>query len=125
MTDEELNSITENIIGSAFSVSNKLGVGFLEKVYENSLLIELQKNGLNVEQQKAINVYYDNILVGEYFSDLLVEDSIIVELKAVKRLDEIHQSQLMNYLKACKKRFGLILNFGTPKVEVKRIVNGY
>jgi len=125
MTDEVVNTITEKIIGSAFIVSNILGAGFLEKVYENSLLIELRKSGLKVEQQKAINVYYDNVLVGEYISDLFVEDKIIVELKAIKRIDEIHHAQLMNYLKACKKRFGLILNFGSPKVEVKRIVNGY
>ena len=125
MTDNELNSITEKIIGAAFVVSNTLGAGFLEKVYENSLSIELDKLGLKVDQQKAMNVYYDNKIVGEYFSDLLVEENIIIELKAVKRIDEIHHAQLMNYLKACKKRFGLILNFGSPKVEVKRIVNGY
>jgi GxxExxY protein len=120
---EHINTITEKIIGSAFTVSNKLGAGFLEKVYENAMVIELTKNGLKVEQQKPLNVFYYNNLIGEYFADLYVEDEIIVELKAVKNIDEIHQAQILNYLKACNKKYGLIINFGKSKVEIKRMAN--
>ena len=123
--ETDINIITEKIIGAAYTVSNTLGAGFLEKVYENSLVIELKKQELIVEQQKSLNVYYDGILVGEYFADLLVENQIIVELKTAKDIDEIHQAQLMNYLKACNKRYGLIINFGKSKIEIKRIIYGY
>ena len=124
-TEDEINKITELIIGACFTVSNTLGAGFLEKVYENSLMIELRKSGIKAEQQKSVDVFYDQSLVGEYYADLIVEDEIIVELKAVKNFDNIHQAQLMNYLKACNKRYGLLINFGNPKVEIKRMVNGY
>lgn len=125
MTKDEANLLTEKIIGCAFTVSNSLGCGFLEKVYENAMMIELTKQGLKVEQQKSLNVFYDNRVVGEYFCDLFIEQEIIVELKTVKCIDEIHKAQLMNYLKACKKRFGLIINFANPKIEIKRMLNGY
>lgn len=124
-TEEELNLITEKIIGSAFIVSNQLGAGFLEKIYENAMCIELMKAGLSVIQQKPLNVYYDNLLVGEYYADIFVEDSIIIELKAAKNIDENHQAQLLNYLKASDKSIGLIVNFGKSKVEIKRMLNGY
>jgi GxxExxY protein len=123
--DEELNLITEKIIGSAFNVSNKLGFGFLEKVYENALCIELTKTGLNFVSQKPLDVYYDNFLVGEYYADIYVENEIIVELKVSKNLDENHQAQLMNYLKASNKRIGLLINFGKSKIEIKRMLNGF
>jgi GxxExxY protein len=119
------NELTEKIIGCAYTLSNTLGAGFLEKVYENALVYELRKQGLAVEQQKVIDVLYDGTVVGEYFADLLVEDCVIVELKAVRELNAIHQAQLMNYLNGCNIRIGLLLNFGTPKIEIKRIVNGY
>lgn len=125
MTKDEANSVTERIIGCAFTVSNNLGCGFLEKVYENAMVIELTRQELKVEQQKDLNVYYDNCIVGEYFCDLFVEQEIIVELKTVKSIEEIHQAQLMNYLKACRKRFGLIINFASPKIEIKRMLNGF
>src|SRR5215207_3450415 len=100
-TDEEtLNGITERIIGAAFKVANELGYGFMEKVYENALAHELKKAGLQVEQQSCIHVYYDGVLVGEYIADLLVEGSVLVELKAIKALDEIHSAQCINYLAA-------------------------
>jgi len=124
MTEEDANDITETIIGCAFRVSNTLGCGFLEKVYENAMMIELKNEGLFAENQKSINVFYRNILVGEYFADILVEREIIIELKALKGIEEAHKAQLLNYLKATKKRLGLILNFGRPKVEIKRILNG-
>lgn len=125
MTENEANLVTEKIIGCAFIVSNSLGCGFLEKVYENAMIIELTKQRLKVEQQKNLNVYYENSIVGEYFCDLFIEQEIIVELKTVRSIDEIHKAQLMNYLKACKKRFGLIINFAKPKIEIKRMLNGY
>ena len=117
-----LNEITERIIGCAFTVSNGLGCGFLEKVYENALSHELSKAGLTVEQQKEINVIYDGILVGKYVADILVNDVVIVELKAIKALEDIHFSQCLNYLAATNKKICLLLNFGTQKVQIKRIV---
>jgi len=119
----ELNQITEKIIGAAYEVSNTLGCGFLEKVYENALVKELRFSKIKVDQQKQISVNYKGENVGEYFADLLVEDNIIVELKAIKQLSEIHEAQLINYLKATNKKIGLLLNFGTPKVQIKRIAN--
>lgn len=119
------NEITEKIIGSAYAVSNTLGTGFLEKVYENALYIEVRKSGLNVIKQHALQVFYGDEVVGDYFADLFVENEVVVELKTVTIITEIHQAQLMNYLIACNKRCGLIINFGKPRVEIKRMVNGY
>ncbi len=118
----DLNPITEKVIGCAYAVSNTLGAGFLEKVYENALTIELHKAGLKVAQQHPIQVRYDGILVGEYFADLLVEEKVVVEIKAVKAFDEAHWAQGINYLKATGMRVCLLLNFGKPRVEIKRIV---
>ena len=117
------NSITEQIIGCAYKVANHLGPGFLEKVYENALAYEAKQNDLNVEQQFPISVMYEDLIVGEYFADLLVQEEIIVELKAVKALDSSHFAQCMNYLKATGKKVCLLINFGSPKVEIKRIMN--
>jgi len=121
----EANAITEQIIGCAYTVSNTLGSGFLEKVYENALAHELRKSGLRVKQQHEIKVYYDGVVVGEYAADLLVESAVIVELKAVKALDDVHMAQCLNYLKATGVKVSLLLNFGTPRVEVKRIVHDF
>ena len=99
-----------------------MGSGFLEKVYENALVHELQKEGLKVAQQHSIQVVYDGIVVGDYVADLLVEELVLVELKAVKELDEVHLAQCLNYLKASGLRICLLLNFGKPKVEIKRII---
>jgi GxxExxY protein len=118
---EELNSMTEKVIGCAYKVSNALGSGFLEKVYENALSHEISKTGLDVKQQQALKVWYDGVLVGEYVADLIVEAKILVELKAVKVLDEIHQAQCINYLRATGYRICLLINFGKPRIEVKRI----
>jgi GxxExxY protein len=122
---EELNEITEQIIGGAFTVGNTLGAGFLEKVYENALAYELRKTGLHVEQQAAIQVRYDNVIVGDYVADLTVNGCVLVELKAVKSLDDIHFAQCMNYLKATSWKVCLLINFGTSKVQIKRIVNHF
>ena len=118
-----LNEISERVIGSAYMVANTMGCGFLEKVYENALAHELSKAGLSVEQQKRLSVIYDGIVVGEYITDLLVENAVLVEAKAVKLLDDIHMAQCLNYLKATGLKLCLLINFGTPKVAVKRIVN--
>jgi len=96
----ELDEITEKIIGCVYEVGNTLGSGFVEKVYENSLFHQLLKAGLSVKQQHQMNVFFDNVLVGEFFADLLVEEKILLELKAVRQLDDVHTAQVMNYLKA-------------------------
>ena len=116
MEDEAL---TKKIIGCAYTVHNTLGAGFLEKVYENALKIELEQAGLAVTQQEPIKVHYQGHLVGEYFADLWVENQVIVELKAVHALDRMHEVQLVNYLTATGINTGLLLNFG-PSVQVRR-----
>jgi GxxExxY protein len=118
----ELNAVTEQIIKCVFKVSNTLGIGFLEKVYENALAHELRKAGLKVVQQHAITVRYDGVVVGDYVVDLLVEDCVLVELKAVKELNDIYKAQCLNYLKATGLRVCLLINFGNPKAEVRRLV---
>ena len=112
--------ITEKIIGCAYRVYNKMGFGFLESVYEKCLLIELRKAGLKAIAQQAITVRYDGEIVGEFVADIVVEDTIILELKSVRRLVKAHEMQLVNYLVATGKPVGLLLNFGEIKVEVKR-----
>jgi GxxExxY protein len=111
--------ITEKIIRAFYQVYSTLGYGFLERVYENAMTIELRKMRLRVEPQKGISVLYASETVGEYFADLLVEDAVIVELKAAKAIAEEHEAQLINYLKATDKEVGLFLNFG-QKPEFKR-----
>ena len=124
-TADELNGISEKVIGCAFKVLNTLGAGFLEKVYENALAHELRKSGLKVEQQRRIEVYYDGILVGFYVADLFVEDEIILELKTVKAFEDAHLATALNYLKATKLRLALLLNFAKPRLEIKRVVNEF
>ena len=106
------SDITEKIIKAAYAVHNTLGFGFLEKVYQNALAIEIRKAGMNVQQEHPIVVYYENIIVGEYFADLVVDEKIILELKAVKELSPAHETQLVNYLKATGMEVGLLINFG-------------
>ncbi len=112
---------TDDIIRIFYKVYNKLGYGFLEKVYENSMMIEFKKEGIQAVSQAPIKVLYDNNIVGEYFADILVEKKIIVEIKAAKNLSIDHEAQLLNYLKATDIEVGLLLNFG-PKPEIKRKV---
>ncbi|MBI5676959.1 MAG: GxxExxY protein [Planctomycetes bacterium] len=118
----EYKNVTETIIGCAYRVYNKMGFGFLESVYEKCLLIELHKAGMDVEPQKPITVYYDDEIVGEFVADIIVNDTIILELKSVRRVVKAYEVQLVNYLVATGKPIGLILNFGESKVEVKRKV---
>jgi|SRR6185312_10919783 len=115
--DPGLNKLSERIIGCAFTVSNTLGVGFLEKIYENALAHELRKAGLPVQQQYAMSVRYDGVIVGEYIADFLVDKLILVELKV-----DIHVAQCMNYLRATGLHLCLLMNFARPRVEIKRIV---
>ena len=116
----EYKDVTETLIGCAYRVYNKMGFGFLESVYEKCLLIELRKAGLDVESQKPVTVYYENEIVGEFVADIIVNDTIILELKSVRRIIKAHEVQLVNYLVATGKPVGLILNFGERKVEIKR-----
>jgi len=118
------DAITEIIIGRQFEAHNKLGSGFLEKVYENALCIELRKKGLKVEQQSSIKVWYEGQVIGYYAADLWVEDRIIVELKAVQFLTKEHELQVVNYLTATKVDTGLLINFGSS-VQVKRKYRKY
>ena len=111
--------ITEKIIKSFYSVYNTLGYGFLEKVYENAMLIDLRKAGLKCENQVPIKVFYQNKIIGEYFADILVENKIIIELKAIKQLTKQDEAQLLNYLSSTKIEVGLLFNFGV-KPEIKR-----
>jgi len=123
-TDESsANRLTERIIGCAFQVLNTLGAGFLEKVYENALAHELRKFGLAIVQQQGITVMYDGVVVGQYNVDLLVDETVIVELKAIKSLDTAHTAQCINYLKATGLHLCLLLNFGKPRLEIQRIAH--
>ena len=114
--------LTKRIIAAAYQVYNTMGFGFLESVYEKCLLIELRKAGLQAESQKPIIVKYENEIVGEFKADVIVEDTVILELKLVRQIMQAHEVQLVNYLVATGKPIGLILNFGEQKVEVKRKV---
>jgi GxxExxY protein len=113
--------LTENIIKAAYTVHNTLGYGFLEKVYQNALVIELAKRGIKADSEKPIKVFYEGRIVGDYVCDLIVDDRVILELKAVKELNDIHEVQLVNYLKATVVEVGLLINFG-PSVKIKRKV---
>ncbi len=120
------SELTEEIISCFYKVYNQLGYGFLEKVYENAMMIELEKNDLNCETQKAIKVFYEEQEIGNYFADIVVEGVIIVELKAAETLAPEHEAQLLNYLKATKIEVGLLLNFGKkPQFKMKVFSNQY
>ena len=118
-----INDLTEQVIGCAYAVSNALGAGFLEKVYENALALELRLAGFHVAQQHPVNVLYRGQVVGEYVADLFVDQRLIIEIKAVKGIDQVHVAQCINYLRATNHHIGLLLNFGKPKLEVKRLVH--
>ena len=118
----EYKELTEKIIGCAYRVYNKMGFGYLESVYEKCMLIELDKTGFDVESQKPIRVQYEGEVVGDFIADILVNDTVILELKSVRKLVEAHEVQLVNYLVSTGKPVGLLINFGETKVEVKRKV---
>jgi GxxExxY protein len=119
----EYEDLTGRIIAAAIEVHKRLGPGFLESIYENSLLIELQSRGLHANQQVIIEIKYDGHRVGEHRLDMMVEDTIVVELKAVKDLEDVHFAIVKSYLKASGKSHGLLLNFAKPTLEIKRVIN--
>ena len=116
------SDITGKILKAFYNVYNNLGFGFLEKVYEKSMLIDLRKLGLKAENQKQIKVYYDNIEVGEYYADIIVNDCVIIELKAAENLIPEHEAQLVNYLRATEIEVGLLLNFGKTPQKIRRVL---
>ena len=112
--------LTRSIIGCAYDVINELGIGFLESVYENALLLALEQAGLAARSQQPIAVHFRGRPVGEFYADLLVADQVLIELKAVKAIAPEHQAQIINYLNATGIEVGLLINFGNPKLEIKR-----
>jgi GxxExxY protein len=120
-----MQRISERVIGCAITVSNQLGAGFLESVYANALAIELRESGIDFEREKQLTVFYKQQQIGAYFADFVVENRLAVELKALSRLTSEHEAQVMNYLRASSLQVGLLLNFGTPKLGIQRIVSGY
>ena len=113
--------LTKSIIGIFYDVYNEMGHGFLEKVYQNAMIVELQSRGFEIESQKRINVYYKRTIVGEYIPDIIVNNSVIVELKCVEYINESHQAQLINYLKSTECEVGLLLNFGNDPQFLRKI----
>lgn len=120
----DVNEITYRINGAVFEVNRELGHGFLEKVYEKALLIELRERGLNAGSQVPLKVCYKGQGVGEYFADIVVEDQVIIEVKTVEALLPVHEAQLLHYLKATGKQVGLLVNFKHARAEIKRMVLG-
>ena len=118
----DLNEITYKINGAIFEVNRVLGPGFLEKIYENALIIELKSRGLKAEQQVPIKVAYKDTVVGDHIADIIVEMAVIIELKTVEQLTKLHEAQLLNYLKATGLKVGLLVNFQDTKAEIKRLV---
>jgi len=114
--------LTYQIIGAAFEVRKLLGYGFLEKVYENAFMRELQLRGIQVSVQHPIKIEYKGVVVGDYYADIIVENKVIVELKTGESVNPIHEAQLLNYLKATGIKLGLLINFGTDKCEYKRLI---
>jgi GxxExxY protein len=115
------SDVTGEILKAFYKVYNDLGYGFLEKVYENSMAFELQTNGLFVQQQLPINVFYNGKIAGEYFADLIVENKVIIEIKTASSIDKAHEAQLLNYLKATEIEVGLVLNFGQKPEKIRKV----
>lgn len=115
--------LTNKIIGLAREVHNELGCSFVEKVYENSLMIQFRNENIKAVQQFPIKVFFKGEVVGEYYSDIIVDDKVILELKAVEYLDDIHKAQIINYLQATDYKIGFLLNFGSKKLEFERFIN--
>jgi GxxExxY protein len=113
--------LTHKIINAAYQVHKVLGYGFLEKVYQSALMVELAKRGILAEKERPLKIHYESEVVGDYVCDIVVEDKVILELKAVKETNEIHEVQLVNYLKGTGIEVGLLINFG-PSVQIKRKV---
>lgn len=122
---DELNDLSNRIIGIAIDIHKKLGPGFQEKIYEEGLLKEFQKSGIGFEKQKVVRVEYDGMNLGNQRIDLLVDGEVIVEIKACTKIIPLHRDQVISYLKTANKRLGLILNFGRSKLEIKRVVYNF
>lgn len=118
----EYETLTDKIIGCAIEVHKKLGPGFIESVYENAFILELTKKGLLFDRQKEVVIEYDGVEVGKHRLDLIIEDTIVVELKAIKNIDDIHFVIVRSYLKALGKEHGLLINFSKKVLEVKRVI---
>jgi len=119
----QFESLSSKIIGAAIKVHKELGPGFIENIYEEALKIELSENDMNHESQREIKIFYHNQEVGTHRLDLLVENAVVVELKVVKELADVHYAQVRSYLKATGCKVGLLLNFAKPTLEIKRVVN--
>jgi len=124
MTDVDLihKELVYQVVGCAMKVHQELGYGFLEKVYENSLMHLLNKENIQTKQQYPVPVHFDSVIVGEYYADIMIENKILIELKTVERITNAHFAQVLNYLKATGIRLGLLLNFGPRKLEYERII---
>jgi GxxExxY protein len=118
----DINDLTYQVNAAIFEVNRELGPGFLEKVYENALLLELKERGLGIQNQVPIKVCYKGKEVGEFYPDLIVEDKVIVEVKAIDSLQKVHEAQILNYLKATGYKIGLLVNFTHPRAQIKRFV---
>jgi GxxExxY protein len=123
--EPRLNENTERAIGCAYAVANELGAGFLEKVYQKALRLELEAQGFTVAYEHPIPVMYRGQVVGDYFADLIVDGAVLIECKAVKAFDDVHKAQCINYLKATGLRVCLLINFAKCKIEIKRIVRQF
>ena len=117
--------LIKKVVQCAYNVRTQLSAGFLESVYQKALLIELEKNGISAIAEAPIDVYYDDCIVGEYRADIIVENKIIIELKAIQKLSPIHEAQLVNYLTATRKEYGLLINYGGEQIEIKRKYRTY
>ena len=115
-----IEDLIKQTVQCAYNVRMKLSAGFLESIYKNALLIELEENGLSAETEVPINVYYNNVIVGEFRANIVVENAVVIELKATQHLTPIHEAQLVNYLTATGIEHGLLINFGSEKIEIKR-----
>lgn len=124
MNEKEIlyKELSFKIVGLAMQVHNALGFGFLEKVYENALMVLLRKEGIPAQQQAPVSVYFQDVMVGDYFADILIENKIILELKSAKKIINAHRAQTLNYLKANGLRLAIIINFGKEKLEFERLV---
>jgi GxxExxY protein len=114
--------LSYKIIGLAMKIHNELGGGFLEKVYENAMIVLLNKEGIVAKQQVSTPIYFEGQLIGDYYADIIVEDKIILELKAVECITDVHRAQALNYLKATKLKLAIIVNFSRPKLQMERVV---
>ena len=120
-----IEELIKQIVQCAYNVRTKLSAGFLESVYKNALLIELEENGISARTEVPINVYYNNIVVGEFRADIVVENAVVIELKAVQQLTIAHEAQLVNYLTATDIEQGLLINFGSERIEIRRKYKTY